>query len=88
VSFKDTDSHGVMVHAIRAIIRMIQGFNLHRIDFRCVGGNPAERGYSGILQHFLDEYDIQIVAFRDNIKDRQGNYHDTIMYELIRRADR
>lgn len=74
-----------MVSAIREVIRMIEGFNLHRIDFRCVGGNPAEKGYDRILKRFQGKYDLRKVYFKDNIKDRQGKYHDTKMYELIRR---
>lgn len=71
--------------AIREVIKMIEGFNLHRIDFRCVSGNPAEKRYCKIVQRFELTYRIRLVRFFDNIKDRQGKYHDTIMYELIRR---
>lgn len=71
--------------AIREVIRMVEGFNLHRIDWRCVGGNPAERGYLGILKLFEDKYDIARGVFRDNMKDRHGNYHDTIMFEMIKK---
>lgn len=75
----------VIFTAVRKVMRMIESFNLHRIDWRCVSGNPAERGYCGILAMLTDKYDIQTVHFRDNIRDRQGKYHDTIMYELIRK---
>ena len=71
--------------AIREVIRMVESFNLHRIDWRCVSGNPAERGYLGILKHFEDKYDIARGVFRDNMKDRHGNYHDTIMFEMIKK---
>ena len=74
-----------MVSAIREVIRMIEGFNLHRIDFRCVGGNPAEKGYDRILKMFHGKYNLRKIDFKDNIKDRQGKYHDAKMYELIRR---
>lgn len=73
--------------AIREVIKMIEGFNLHRIDFRCVSGNPAECGYDGIIERFRGKYKLRKVDFKDNIKDRQGKYHDTIMYELIRREE-
>ncbi len=75
----------VMASAIREVIRMIESFNLHRIDFRCISGNPAERGYEGILKLFEDKYDIARGVFRDNMKDRYGKYHDTIMFELIKK---
>lgn len=33
-----------------------------------VGGNPAERGYDNFI---------------DSIRDRDGNYRDDIIYEII-----
>lgn len=77
----------IMASAIIEVIRMIESFNLHRIDFRCVSGNPAECGYDGIIERFHGQYKLRKIDFRDNIKDRQGNYHDTIVYELIRREE-
>lgn len=79
----------IMINAIREIIKLVESFNLHRIDFRCVSGNPAERGYKGIVRTIekANKYDIHIVEFIDNIKDRKGEYHNTIMYELIRQED-
>lgn len=76
-----------IANAIREVIRMIESFNLHRIDFRCVSGNPAEKKYESICWKIKDkgEYRTHYQIFHDNIKDRQGTYHDTIVYELIRR---
>lgn len=78
-------SKPIVFKAIREVIRMIEGFNLHRIDFRCVSGNPAELKYTGIVSMYHKDFKIRKVAFKDNIKDRQGNYHDTLMFELIRK---
>lgn len=77
----------VMASAIREIIRMVESFNLHRIDFRCISGNPAETKYDGIVALLINQgkYDVETPIFRDNIKDTHGKYHDTICYELIRR---
>lgn len=77
----------VMANAIREVIRMVDSFNLHRIDFRCVSGNPAEQKYDKIVDKILDKgvYDCYMPTFKDNIKDTHGKYHDTICYELIRR---
>lgn len=75
-----------MASAIREVIRMIESFNLHRIDFRCVSGNPVWRKYEHLLLWFhRRDWIGNMIVFRDNIKDRQGYYHDTICYELIRR---
>lgn len=80
----DYPSAPVIASAIREVIRQIESFGLHRIEFRCVGGNPAEKGYDGIIERFHGKYKLRKVDFRDNIRDTQGNYHDTIMYEMIR----
>ena len=79
----------IMASAIRKVMRMIDGFNLHRIDFRCVSGNPAEQKYDKIVEKIVDKgvYDCYMPTFKDNIKDTHGKYHDTICYELIRREE-
>lgn len=75
-----------IANAIREVIRMIESFNLHRIDFRCVSGNPVWIKYDHLLLWFhRRDWIGNMIVFRDNIRDRQGNYHDTICYELIRR---
>lgn len=88
IAFRHTPySKRIMARAIREVIRMVESFNLHRIDFRCVSGNPAEQKYDKIVDKILDKgvYDCYMPTFKDNIKDTHGNYHDTICYELIRR---
>lgn len=85
ISFADRPSK-VIASAILAVIKMIEGFNLHRIDFRCICGNPAERGYDGIIEKFHGKYNLRKFAFVDNTRDRQGYYHDTIVYEMIRKS--
>lgn len=81
------DTRPIMASAIREVIRMIESFNLHRIDFRCVSGNPAEFKYDQILHCVTRKYHPTKLRFTDNIKDKQGNYRDTICYELIRREE-
>ena len=68
---------------------MIESFNLHRIDFRCVSGNPAEKKYWRILRQIdkTRKYRIRHLEFADNIRDYKGEYHDTIVYELISREE-
>ncbi len=81
------DAPMVMARAIREVMQMVESFNLHRIDFRCVSGNPAEKKYDEIIRRICCEgkYDGLGYRFRDNIRDYRGKYHDTICYELIRR---
>jgi RimJ/RimL family protein N-acetyltransferase len=77
----------IMASAIREVMRMVESFNLHRIDFRCVSGNPVEKNYWRISQKIRErgKYAFNLIVFTDNIKDTHGNYHDTICYELTRR---
>lgn len=83
------DTRCAMARAIREVMRIVESFNLHRIDFRCVSGNPAKKKYDKIVDKILDKgvYDCYMPTFKDNIKDTHGNYHDTICYELIRRTE-
>lgn len=52
----------------------------HRVEWRMVGGNPAERGYD----NFLKRHNGNKHVLKDTIRDRDGNYRDDIIYEIIR----
>lgn len=83
------DTKPIIASAIREVMRMVESFNLHRIDFRCVEGNPAKQKYDKIVDKIVDKgvYVCYMPTFIDNIRDKQGNYHNTICYELIRREE-
>lgn len=61
------------------IERCIKEYHLHRVEWRMVGGNPAERGYD----IFLKKHNGTKHILKDAIKDREGKYHDDIIYEII-----
>ena len=44
-----------------------------------VGGNPAEKHYD----KFCKKYNGKKFIFTDCFKDRNGNYHNDIVYEII-----
>lgn len=52
---------------------------LHRVEWRAVGGNPACRGYD----NFIKKHNGTKHVLKDSIKDRVGNYHDDIIYEIV-----
>ena len=54
---------------------------LHRVEWRAVGGNPACRGYD----NFIKKHNGNKHILKDSIKDRDGNYHDDIIYEIVNR---
>lgn len=52
---------------------------LHRVEWRAVSGNPACRGYD----NFIKRHNGNKHILKDSVKDRNGNYHDDIIYEII-----
>lgn len=58
---------------------IIENLKLHRIEWFMVGGNPVERSYDS----FCKKYNGNKTILHDTFKDRLGNYHDTIIYEII-----
>lgn len=61
------------------IERCIKEYKLHRVEWRMVGGNPAERGYDV----FLKRHNGRKLVLKDVIKDMYGQYHDDVIYEII-----
>ena len=51
----------------------------HRVEWRAVGGNPACRGYD----RFIKKHNGTKHILKDSIKDRSGEYHDDIIYEIV-----
>lgn len=78
VSF-DRGNPIIGVDVYKMIHRLIYGYKLHRIEFRMVGGNPVEKHYDRICNHFSGKKYI----LRDAIRDSRGQYHDDIIYEII-----
>ncbi len=52
----------------------------HRVEWRAVGGNPACRGYDSFIKRHNGKKHI----LKDAIKDKDGNYRDDIIYEIIK----
>ena len=44
-----------------------------------VGDNPAERGYD----KFIKRHNGNKYVLKDSFKDRNGNYRDSIIYEIL-----
>lgn len=87
IRFHDNDNaKKIMAGAIRQVIRMIDDMNLHRIDFRCVRDNPAADKYAKLMINpkTKENYDCLLHMLVDTFRDRTGEYHDTLIYELIR----
>ena len=51
----------------------------HRVEWRAVSGNPACAAYDRFVEKHCGNKHI----LKDGIKDRDGKYHDDIIYEII-----
>lgn len=59
--------------------RIISEYKLHRLEWQMVGGNPVERNYDA----FCNKYGGAKHVLRDSFKDRNGEYHDRVIYEIV-----
>lgn len=59
--------------------KLINDYHIHRIEWRMIGGNPVERHYD----KFCNKYNGKKHVFTDVVRDRYGNYHDDVVYEII-----
>lgn len=76
----------IMAAGILEVIRKLEDMNLHRIEFRCVEGNPAEAGYTKIINRLSNQYRISIMRLEDVCRNSAGGWHDSIIFQLIRRG--
>ena len=87
-SFRDEDKN-----ISRATVRLIEDvynkmFELfsqyRRVSWCVVSGNPVERTYDRLLEEAAElGYETYKHTSHDCCKDNQGNYHDSIEYEVI-----
>lgn len=61
------------------IRRIIKEYKPHRMEWRMIGGNTVERHYD----RFCKRYNGTKFVLTDVFKDRYGNYHDDVIYEII-----
>ena len=85
VSFDDKPNP-VITSAIREAIKMFQDYDLHRIEFRAIEGNPAVERYDKIATKFASNnpYTFTKHRMRDVFRDRKGFYRDSYIYEFLK----
>lgn len=64
---------------VKEVLDKLFSYNLHRIEWRMVGGNPVEKHYD----RFCKRYGGNKVVLHDVIKDQYGKWHDAMIYEII-----
>lgn len=67
------------VELIKVMRRLIDDYQLHRIEWHMVGGNPVQHAYDKLCE----KYHGRRLLLKDVFKDRFGKYHDSYIYELI-----
>lgn len=75
----DRNNKTIGVDVYRELKKIIKDYHIHRMEWRMVGGNPVEKHYD----RFCERYHGKKFVLTDAIKDRRGNYHDDIIYEII-----
>jgi hypothetical protein len=59
--------------------KIINEYKIHRMSWRMIGGNPVEKHYD----KFCKKYGGKKFILTDAIKDRSGNYHNDVIYEIV-----
>lgn len=88
ISFEDKPCAAI-TNAVREMIKIIDSYDLHRIEFRAIGGNPAVESYDKIsaLIDKVGKYKVQKITLHDVFKDRQGKFHNSYIYEFLKEGD-
>lgn len=63
----------------RELRKIINDYHIHRFEWRMIGGNPVEKHYD----RFCNKYHGKKFVLTDSFKDRCGNYHNDVIYEII-----
>lgn len=70
----------IIGYAINEVMEtLIKKYHMHRIEWRMIGGNPVEKHYD----KFCKLYNGRKIELKDVFKDREGNYHNDYIYEII-----
>lgn len=74
-SFKKDATIGIDVY--REIKKLVR--HHRRIEWGMIGGNPVQKHYDRFIQHFGGRK----VVLEEAVKDRNGIYHDSYIYEIL-----
>lgn len=75
----DKNNRLIGIDVYRELRKLINEYQIHRIEWRMVGGNPVEKHYD----RFCQKYNGKKFTLTDAIKDRRGMFHDDIIYEIV-----
>ena len=71
---------------LKEVIEQLEKLSFHRIEFRCIGGNPVKRHYDSYMGYLAKRgYVTACYNLHDVMRDAKGLYHDEYIYEFIKR---
>lgn len=85
ISFDD-EPNPIITSAVREMIRIFKEYNLHRIEFRAIEGNPAVERYDRLAMLFVSKYPYSFTRLKmtDVFRDRRGYFRDSYIYEFLK----
>ena len=78
IAFEKGNSN-IGINIYREIKRIINEYHIHRIEWRMVGNNPVKKHYD----KFCKKYNGNKYILKDALRDKQGIYHDDVIYEIV-----
>lgn len=67
------------IDVLRELNYLIKKCRIHRIEYNMISGNPVENHYDKFCYHYCGRK----ITLTDVLKDKEGNYHNCIIYEII-----
>lgn len=64
---------------IKDVIKLLLFYHIHRIEWKMICGNPVERHYD----FWCKKFGGKKIELRDVTKDYQGNFRNSVIYEVI-----
>lgn len=75
----EKNNRTIGIDVMRELKRLINDYHIHRIEWRMIGGNPVEKHYD----RFCQKYNGKKFVLTDAVRDKYGNYHNDMIYEII-----
>lgn len=85
ISFDDKPNRYIGL-AILEVINSLKKMDIRRIEFGAVSGNPAVEFYDKLTKKFFSSglYSLRKFIKLRTFKDAYGNYHNSLIYEIIK----
>lgn len=75
----DSNNKRIGLDVYKQIKKIIFEYNVHRIEYCMISGNPVEKHYDNFCKRFQGRK----LVLKDAFKDEKGVYHDDVIYEIL-----